>query len=380
MSAAPGLVLVGHPFAPSGRGEDVRASWRAIEAAGGEARVRDIYQMCSRTDPDVARDFLPALSEQLSTEVNIFHLNGDEVERALRHMAEMERFERAYNIIYPTWELPNYPRPWVQWLEKFDEIWAPSAFIRTAIAGATNTPVVHMPLAVDVRMSSFLTRRQLGLPESGFIYLFVFDFTSYLARKNPFAVLDAFEALAERHPKAPLHLVLKYKGDKAPSEALARLRAAMAARPGQIQIVDRVMSDNEVKNLVRAADCFVSLHRAEGFGRGMAEAMALGVPTVATAYSGNLDFMNAGNSWLVDYLLTAVAAGEYPQAEGQHWAAPRLESAVAMMERVWLDRAAAAEKARRARLHMAAHFSPRALGLRYLERLGELDEARLEVA
>jgi glycosyltransferase involved in cell wall biosynthesis len=353
-------------------GEHVRSVWRALTAVGATPTVYDIYAMCARTDPDFVRTFVPAETKQLSRRINIFHINGDEVAQALPRINAPQAFAQAYNIIYPAWELSRYPEPWVRELEKFDEIWAPSAFIRGAIAAATNKPVVHMPLAVDVRMSSFLTRRQLGLPESAFIYLFFFDFTSYLARKNPFAVLDAFEALAERHPQAPLHLVLKYKGDKASGEAIARLKAAMAARPGQIQIIDRVMSDNEVKNLVRAADCFVSLHRAEGFGRGMAEAMALGVPTVATGYSGNLDFMNADTAWLVEHDLVGVAAGEYPQAEGQHWAAPRLESAVALMEQVWLDRAGAADKAARARRHMAAHFAPRALGLRYLERLGEL--------
>ena len=373
-------VLVGHPFAPTGRGEDVRSSWRAISAAGGTAQVRDIYEMCSREDPDVARDFLPVVSGRLAETVNVFHLNADEVDQALRHLAEMERFTKAYNIIYPTWELPNYPRVWVPYLEQFHEIWAPSEFIRKAISAATNRPVVHMPLTVDVRMSSFMTRRQLGLPENAFIYLFFFDFSSYLARKNPFAVLDAFDALVERHPHAPLHLVLKHKGEKGSAEATERLRAALARRPGQIQIVDRTMSDNEVKNLLRAANCFISLHRAEGFGRGMAEAMALGVPTVATGYSGNLDFMTEENSWLVEYDLVPVRAGEYPQAEGQHWAAAREASAVAMMERVWLDRAAATGKADRARRNLATRFSPRALGLRYLERLAQIDVGARAVA
>jgi len=267
MSVIDDTVLVGHPFAPTGRGEDVRATWRALNAAGALTRVRDIYELCDRSDKDLARDFLPALSKTLSTNINVFHLNGDEVPQALRHMADMDRFNGAQNIIYPAWELPIYPLNWVAHLEQFDEIWAPSRFIADSIAKATHRRVVHMPLAVDLRMSSYLTRRQLGLPESAFIFLFYFDFTSYLARKNPFAVLEAFEALTTRHPNAPFHLVLKHKGDKGSAEAGERLRGALAQRPGQIQIIDRTLSDNEVKNLVRSADCFVSLHRSEGFGR-----------------------------------------------------------------------------------------------------------------
>lgn len=351
----------------------MRATWRALRAAGAVTRVRDIYELCDRSDPDIARDFLPVMSKTLSTQTNVFHVNGDEVPQALRHLAEMDRFDAAYNIVYPAWELPNYPLDWAPLLERFEEIWAPSRFIRDGIAKITNRPVLHMPLTVDLRMSSYITRRQLGLPESGFVFLFFFDFTSYLARKNPFAVVEAFEALADRHPHAPLHLVLKHKGGTAAPEAVERLRAALARRPHQIQIIDRTLSDNEVKNLVRAADCFVSLHRAEGFGRGMAEAMALGVPTVATGYSGNMDFMTPENSWPVAYDLVPVADGEYPQAEGQHWAEPRLADAILHLEQVWLDRSGARAKGERARRDMAAHLSPRACGLRYLERLMQLE-------
>jgi len=105
----------------------------------------------------------------------------------------------------------------------------------------------------------------------------------------------------------------------------------------------------------------------------MAEAMALGVPTIATGYSGNMDFMNSENSWLVAYDMAPVRVGEYPEAEGQQWAEPRLDSAIALMERVWRDRERARSKAAQARRDMAVHFSPRACGLRYLERLVSLE-------
>ena len=374
------LVLAGHPFAPIGMGEHVRSVWRAFAALGMKPGLHDIYGLCERTDPDFVRTFAAAETRDLSRRLNIFHINGDEVANALGRINAPQTFERAYNIIYPAWELSRYPEAWARELERFDEVWAPSAFIRDSIAASTSKPVVHMPLAVDVRMSSFLTRRQLGLPESAFIFLFFFDFSSYLARKNPFAVLDAFEALVARHREAPFHLVLKHKGGGGAPEDAARLKEAIARLPSQIQVIDRTLSDNEVKNLVRAADCFVSLHRSEGFGRGMAEAMALDVPTIATNYSGNLDFMNADNAWLVDCDLVPVGADEYPHPEGQHWAAPRLDSAVAQMERVWRDRAGAMAKASCARRDIAAHFSPRACGLRYVERLEALKLGALETA
>lgn len=373
MAADPDIVLVGHPFVPIGMGEHVRSAWRAFAAGGGEARVLDVFGANKLDDPDFEREFGPVLTKRLSAAVNVFHINADEVPQALPYFRDEPRFPKAFNVIYPAWELSAYPQAWVAHLEKFQEVWAPSQFVRAAIAASTNVPVVHMPLAVDVRMSSFLTRRALGLPEQAFVFLFFFDYSSYMARKNPFAVLEAFEALLERHPSAPLHLVLKHKGFAGATDAASsRLREMIARRPDQIQVIDRMLSDNEIKNLVRAADCFVSLHRSEGFGRGLAEAMALGVPAVGTGYSGNLDFMNAENSWLVDYDLVPVGENEYPHAQGQHWAAPRIESAIATMENVWLDRDGARARAGRAKRHMLSHFSPRAIGLRYLDRLARL--------
>ena len=373
----PDPVLVGHPFVPIGMGEHVRSSWRAFSAAGAQAGIMDIFGANKLEDADFEREFGSALTKRISEGVNIFHMNADEMVQALPYFREEERLGRAHNIIYPAWELSTYPHEWVDHLATFQEIWAPSEFIRGAIAASTNIPVVHMPLAVDVRMSSFLTRRQLGLPEHAFTYLFFFDYSSYMARKNPFAVLDAFNALVERHPDAPLHLVMKHKGFAGATHADAtRFNAAMAKHPGQIQVIDRMLSDNEIKNLVRCADCFVSLHRSEGFGRGLAEAMALGVPAIGTGYSGNLDFMNAENSWLVDYDLVPVGEGEYPYGEGQHWAQVRMASAIGAMENVWLDRAGARVRAARAKRDMLCHFSPRAIGLRYMDRLTQLRTRR----
>jgi hypothetical protein len=108
--------------------------------------------------------------------------------------------------------------------------------------------------------------------------------------------------------------------------------------------------------------------------------MALGVPAIATRYSGNLDFMTEENSWLVDCRLVPVAEGAYPFAQRQVWAEPQPASALAMMERVLLDRAGAREKAARAQRDMATHFSPRACGLRYLERLAQLQDSLRKVA
>src|SRR6185437_16308815 len=128
---------------------------------------------------------------------------------------------------------------------------------------------------------------------------FFFDFASFAERKNPWAVLEAIERLAERRPEADLHCVIKSRGGRDTEEAQDALEARLAALGPRAQAIYGDLSDNEIKNLIRVSDVFVSLHRSEGFGRGMAEAMALGRPAIATGYSGNLDFMPPGAGLLV---------------------------------------------------------------------------------
>ena len=372
------LVLVGHPFSAIGMAEHVRSAWRAFKAAGVTAGLIDIYGLDRNKDPDFERDFGPHVVPKLSPKTNLFCINANEVEQAmgvLEATGSKAAFESAYNIIYPAWELSKYPEPWARILERFDEVWAPSDFIAQAIAPAVSRPVVHMPLAVELTLSSFLGRRAFGIPEHAFVVLFSFDFSSFSERKNPLAMLDAFERLCALRPAAPLHAIVKYKGGDEKNPARRALEARLAALGGRAQGITRELSDNENKNLIRCADAFVSLHRSEGFGRGPAEAMTLGRVAIATNYSGNLDFMTPETSLLVDYDLIPVPEGAYLFPEGQVWADAQVDHAVQLMARMLDDPAEARALGRRASRHIRTNFSARAVGLRYTARLDELARA-----
>jgi glycosyltransferase involved in cell wall biosynthesis len=143
-------------------------------------------------------------------------------------------------------------------------------------------------------------------------------------------------------------------------------------------VIDDLFTDNEIKNLVRCCDSFVSLHRSEGFGRGMAEAMLLGKPVVATGYSGNLDFMNERNSCLVRYHLVDVPEGAYPQAQGQVWAEPDIDHAVFHMLKLVDDRDCGRALGEIASRHIRTHFSNRAIGLKYKRRVDGILSGRPE--
>jgi glycosyltransferase involved in cell wall biosynthesis len=362
------ITVVGYPFQPTGMAEHARSTFRAFQAAGLAPRLLDVADANRGLDPDLERDFGPHVTTTLGAGVNLFGVNGDEAARVIDKVGEAA-FARGYNIAYPAWELARYPKVWADVLNRFDEIWAPSAFVQQALQGAVSRPVHRMPLPVDLKLSSFLGRRHFGIPEDAFVMVFFFDFASFADRKNPNAVLEAFELLAARRPEAALHCVIKSRGGRDGDGAQDRLEARLAALGPRAQALYGDLADNEIKNLVRVCDVFVSLHRSEGFGRGMAEAMALGRPAIATGYSGNLDFMVPGTGLLVDYDLVPVAPGAYPQGDGQVWAEASPEHASRLIEQLLDDPAEARAMGARARAFMREAYSVEALGRRYAARL-----------
>jgi glycosyltransferase involved in cell wall biosynthesis/SAM-dependent methyltransferase len=335
--------------------------------------VRGIYNMeCD--DSDLRSEIVGCLVQELSPDVNIFYVNGDMVEQSLEQV-RADLPASAYNIIYPMWELSQYPLDWAKQLNKFDEIWTPSKFTHQSIKSAVSKPVLHMPVAGEINLSTFLGRRYFDIPESAFVFLFFFDFTSYMERKNPFAVLQAFEDLSRLCLNEDLCLVIKVKGGETRPNDYTVFSDYVARSKSRLLVIDKALSDNEMKNLIRCCDCFVSLHRSEGVGLGLSAAMFMEKPVVATGYSGNLDFMTEENSCLVRYDLCSVPDGAYPFSEGQVWAEPDIAQAVDHMFKLVSDRDYARELGRRASQDIRVNFSYRAAGLRYLNRIREIVEA-----
>jgi glycosyltransferase involved in cell wall biosynthesis len=215
-----------------------------------------------------------------------------------------------------------------------DEVWTATEYVagivRTAAAG--RTPVFTVPLPLLAPTVSSVTREQLGVPADRFVFLFVFDFLSVMERKNPLGAIEAFCA-AFAPGEGPV-LVLKSINGEACVSPLERLRRAAAHR-SDILIRDGYVGADEKNALLAACDCYVSLHRAEGLGLTLAEAMALGKPAIATGYSGNRHFMNAENSFLVEYGLTSASGDCGPYPPGARWAEPDLAHAARLMRAVY---------------------------------------------
>jgi glycosyltransferase involved in cell wall biosynthesis len=267
------------------------------------------------------------------------------------------------------WETNSIPPRWQRAFALIDEIWVYSAFMAENIGAVAPVPVIALPPPVQ-RPGDPLTPLRLGVPP-GFLFLFVFDYLSTVQRKNPVGLIEAFKR-AFAPGEGPQLLI---KTINAPLRPLAEEEVLWAAHGRHdIHVVDRSLSGEELGGLMAACDCYVSLHRAEGFGLTLAEAMALGKPVIGTGYSGNVDFMNSDNSYLVDYEIGRVGAEcEIYPPEGE-WANPSVEHAAELMRRVYGDPEEAARIGARAREDIARTLSLEATGAAMVRRLQELAE------
>lgn len=368
----PPLTMIGHPFAPIGMGEQLRSHVSAARRLHIPVGVFDIFRYAQRGDPAHHAVIGERELAKVPCGIRVFHVNGDEVDRVIEAFeARGNRFADGYNVIVPAWELPTYPKPWAAKLRRFDEVWAISSFVRSSLAAAgIESHVIGQ--SIETEPGPLLPRRFFGIRESSFVLLHFFDVSSYATRKNPQAALALFRRLLDAAPLRDLQLVLKVKNVEGGGEDSA---AAFRGDP-RITVIDQPLDSLGVRSLLNACDCFVSLHRSEGFGRGLGEAMGLGRLALGTAWSGNLDFMTEANSLLARHAMTPVGKGEYPHWQGQSWAEPDVAHAAALLAPVLDDPARGRALALRGQASVLRSHGHRAVGLRILDRM-EAIAARL---
>lgn len=256
----------------------------------------------------------------------IFHSGGPQTASLIG--AVLPEARSAWRIGYWAWELPDPPPDWIGCDGNLNEIWTPSRFSRDSLMRAMRRPVAVVPHILPP-----MARRR-PVPGAPFTVLAMADSRSSLSRKNPEAAVRAFQAAFGTDPA--VRLVLKINAGDADLAALnARLGGTLDAP--NVEIIRSYMSEVEISALFNRADVLLSLHRAEGFGLPMLEALARGIPTVATGWSGNMDFTTSENSLLVPYAVVPVAdsGGVY---HGSHWAEPDCAAAAEALRRLAADR------------------------------------------
>jgi glycosyltransferase involved in cell wall biosynthesis len=358
-----GLNIVGFLAADLGIGESARCMVRAADAAELPTALVPLKLHCKNPQSD--QTYAARLRPDNPYPVNVVHIDPPAAHDFDHHQGAAFR-KGKYNVAYWAWELPEFPDAWIPACDYFHEIWCPSEFVRHAIAPKVPLPVFTMPHPIAFARPDGNCRAQFGLPEDRFLFLFLYDLNSYSARKNPQAALTAFRAsgLAERGAG----LVIKVHNLAGNEADFAALQAAVANLP-HVTFITETLSRAQTYQLQAACDCFISLHRAEGFGLAVAECMYLGKPVIATDWSATSEYLTTTNGCPVHYQLQTLQRHYGPYAQGATWAEPDTEHAAWWMRRIFEDRTLREGLGLEARMTIEGRFSPAVIGALYRRRL-----------
>jgi GT2 family glycosyltransferase/glycosyltransferase involved in cell wall biosynthesis len=303
-------------------------------------------------------------------DISILHVQPEPFFHCAYQRADIaERAKKTYRIAYWYWELDVIPDAWIQTAELADELWVATEFIANAMRQRIDKPIKTM--FPGVRLKNYKPRllEEFGvMPSKKFTFLFVFSMMSVMGRKNPIGLINAFRAAFSQHENVQLIIKTSY-GYRNPV-MLNRLRDV--AHDANVVIIDDVYSDDMTLSLINACDSYISLHRSEGLGLTMAEAMLLGKPVIATRYSGNLDFMDDGNSLLVACSETKVGDECLPYMAESSWADPIEAHATQLMRRVFENQTWARQLGLKAQQDMQNRYSSRVAGQAMKMRLQDI--------
>jgi glycosyltransferase involved in cell wall biosynthesis len=357
----PGINVAGYLSAELGVGAVGRSVLAGARAVGLPASTFDCHEVGSRLLHPFAG---PRPYGTQPYDVNVLCANADDTKHMLDALGPQTAVGRRTVAIWH-WEAERLPESMRTAWNDVDEVWTTSRFTYDALATDASKPLHLFPMPIVVPRSphTTLTRDDLGLPE-GFLVLFCFDWYSVLERKNPTALIDAFTSAFREDDGA--HLYIKSINGVAYPEELEALKHHTSRR--DVHVVDEYLPVTATRALMALADCYASLHRSEGFGLTMAEAMSLARPVVATGWSGNLDFMDDRVAHLVPAELVPIRPDVPVYGGIGCWADPDVDAAARALRAVHADPVAAAAMGARAREHLLATRSPERAGAFLLER------------
>lgn len=366
-SAAADVALHGQRAPNSGFGVGLLGMANALETQG---LMTEIY---SDTNADASQTSQQKHVRHISAPVIIQHCNSD-YNLIESFSGDLSPFISRFHIGVCVWETSQLSPAHLAGAGWYDEIWCPSRFVQTQYQQQTNIPTSWQPLPVSLPTARQHTRRDFVLPHDACLFGFVFDTLSRYTRKNPLAVVKAF--LQAFPAQKDVCLVLKtHRTDMMhpADQPLYDEMNTIAARDGRIRIITEAWPYHKTRDFISQLDVYVSLHRAEGYGLTVAEAMASGVPVIGTNWSGTQEFLNDQTGLPVNYTLIPVRQHEFTSwGHGQQWAEPNIDHAAAHMKKLYDDATLRKKLGQKGQQHVVAHFSPEACGQRYAARLAEL--------
>ena len=324
-----GINLIGSFSQESGLGQSCRLTAKAIERAGIPHAFIDFAPTAQLNRDN--HEFDDRLSTEYKYGINLFHINMHEFHKAWQ-ILDRNVWQGHYNVAYWLWEMQEFPEEWVPMIAQLDEIWTPAEFVSEAVRRVTDKPVRTIPYAVEAPYDETCGREHFGLPEDRFLVLMLFDSNSISERKNPYGVIEAYKKAFTAEDKTALVIKIGNASDK----ELDALKKDLEGY--EIYFVREMLPKKEVNSLIRCCDVYVSLHRSEGYGLVLAEAMKLGGPTVATNYSANTEFQDETRACMIPYVLREIGKNLYPYKKNYFWAVPDTDCAGEALRHLYEDR------------------------------------------
>jgi glycosyltransferase involved in cell wall biosynthesis len=365
-ASKPSVCLVGYPEGEFGLGEDIRQLRASLRSIGIEPTVV-VAPWTISARQESSELFVESDLSVFDADIAFFVMPAFDTLTLLNKVGATA-FTARRRIGFWQWELDRFPTQSLFAFNLVDEIWCHSEHAAKSLRDTTAKPVHKVPLPVSVPEPKTAAGRCFGIPDDAFAFFTSFDGSSHIARKNPLGTILAFQ---EAFPlgATTLNVRLVVKGMNTNNDPLWRECLRKAANDRRITIIDDVLDHGQYYELMRSCDAVVSLHRAEGFGRLMAEAMAMGIPVIASRYSGNVDFMTDDNSWLVDGGLVPILPGDYPFHRGQNWLEPSIREAARALRECATDGAKRRRLADAGRRDVRTRYDPKFCGAAYAELL-----------
>jgi glycosyltransferase involved in cell wall biosynthesis len=314
---------VGFLAEQSGYGEAARRHLLALSHAGASVHARSVTL-------DSGSGALPRMPSSDYRDVRRLSRKTGPYDTVLIHTPapHLSRFQEKnkHNVGILAWETSDIPDAWRAALSEVDQLWVPSRFCREAFSRATTRPVHVVPHPIQKVTDG--PRELPQIPDDELLFVAILEWSD---RKNPDGLLRAFRCAFEGRRDVSLFLKAGLRFQRDPKRIVGTVSRIAGSRSPRVYVCFDDMSPRALARLLRRADAYVSLHRAEGFGLTLAEAMAAGKAVIATNYSGNLEFMDRDSAFLVDYRLVPVrerlTRGSWFERRSE-WAEPDLDSAV----------------------------------------------------
>jgi glycosyltransferase involved in cell wall biosynthesis len=362
------VLFIGYAEAALGLGEVFRNMLTALDSAGMPFAI---YPFNKDVETRRIGPFLESRYDRDGVyDINVAFIATNQLPHYFSELGKQVNGTR-YNILQTYWELAEAPLAWLPLLERVDELWVPNSYVENAFRRIFHRKITVIPAIVNVNRKQNYAREYFDLEDDRFYFIFSFDYYSETTRKNPLGVALAF-GCAFPDPKVKVGLLIKSTGPEELDPIVSRQLKNISTIDKRVRVLDCSINRDEMLSLIDDCDCYVSLHRSEGFGLGMAEALALGKPVIATGYSGNLDFLTETTGFPVPFLLRKLMLGEYPLGDGQSWAEPDLEVAIRHMRTVFADREERERRASHGKQFIEDHYSGRIVARIIMDRLHEI--------